>query len=103
MSIRNDGNRQVQPCHPGEMLREDFLPEYGLSAKELAGKLKVSDQTVGEILCEHSSVTPLMALRLSRVFGNSAGFWLNAQHRYDLWKTQEEYRDELEQIQLITA
>ncbi len=84
MSIKNDEKRQVRPCHPGEMIREDFLPEYGLSAKTLAGALKVSRRAVSEILRERRPIMPLMVLRLSRLFGNSPGFWLNAQHTFDL-------------------
>jgi len=102
MSIKNDEKRQVRPCHPGEMIREDFLPEYGLSSKTLAVALKVSQRTVSEILHERRPLTPLMALRLSRLFGNSPGFWLNAQHTLDLWKAEKKHKDDLEQIQLIS-
>ena len=45
MSVPNTGNRDVRPIHPGEMLREDFLPDYGLTVTSLAGALCVSRQT----------------------------------------------------------
>lgn len=85
MSILNKGNRQIRPTHPGEMLREDFMPDYGLTVIALSRALGVSRQTVNEILRERRAVSPEMALRLSRVFGNSAEFWLNAQRAVDLW------------------
>ena len=71
MTIRNDKQRIVQPTHPGEMLREDFLPDYDLSVSSFAKALGVSRQTVNELLRERRSVSPEMALRLSRLFGNS--------------------------------
>ena len=74
MTIRNDKHRIVRPAHPGEMLREDFLPDYGLSVSGLAKALGVSRQTVNELLRERRSVSPEMALRLSRLFGNSSEF-----------------------------
>ena len=79
MTIRNDKQRIIRPTHPGEMLREDFLPDYGLSVSRFAEALGVSRQTVNELLRERRSVSFEMALRLSRLFGNSPQFWLNAQ------------------------
>jgi addiction module HigA family antidote len=67
------------------MLREDFLPEFGLTVSRLARALGVSRQTVNDLLRERRSVSPEMALRLSRLFGNSPEFWLNAQRAVDLW------------------
>lgn len=102
MSIQNNGKRQIAPCHPGEMIREDFLPEYGLSPEVLAETLKVSPRALGEILCERRPITPLMALRLSRFFGNSPDFWMNAQQRFDLWKAGDAHKDDLERIERIS-
>ena len=86
MSIVNSGERQVRPTHPGEMLREDFLPDFGLTVSSLAEALGVSRQTINELLRERRAVSPEMALRLSRLFGNSPEFWLNAQRAVDLWE-----------------
>ena len=85
MSIPNTGQRKIRPTHPGEMLREDFLPDYGLTISGLAAAMGVSRQTINELLRERRAVSPEMALRLSRLFGNSAEFWLNAQRAVDLW------------------
>ena len=85
MSITNKGERKIRPTHPGEMLREDFLPDYGLTATSLAKALSVSRQSINELLLERRAVSPGMALRLARLFGNTPEFWLNAQRAVDLW------------------
>ena len=98
MSIPNSGRRQVRPVHPGEMLREDFLPDCGLSVIGLAGALRVSRQTVNELLRERRAVSPQLALRLARLFGNSPGFWLNAQRAVDLWDAAQAVGSEVQSI-----
>jgi antitoxin HigA-1 len=103
MSIANTGNKEVRPIHPGEMLREDFLPDYGLTGSSLARALGVSRQTVNELLRERRSLSPEMALRLSRLFGNSAEFWLNAQRATDLWDAAQELGPEVERIKPLTV
>lgn len=103
MAINNNAKREIPPTHPGEMLREDFMPDYGLTATALATALGVSRQTVHELLNEQRSVTSLMALRLSRFFGNSPQFWLNAQQAVDLWQSEQNYGSELARIQPIFA
>lgn len=99
MTIANTQPRQIPPTHPGGMLREDFMPDYGLSAIALAAALGVSRQTIHQLLREERAVTPLMALRLSRLFGNSPAFWLNAQRARDLWQAEQEYHDVLIRIE----
>jgi addiction module HigA family antidote len=101
MSIRNDRKRLIKPTHPGEMLREDFMPDSGLTASDLAKALGVSYQSVNRLLHEKQSVSPVMALRLSKLFGNSADFWLNAQRATDLWNAEQKYRDDIDRIRTI--
>ena len=104
MSIPNTEKRAVRPIHPGEMLREDFMPDYGLAVSSLADALCVSRQTVNELIRERRAVSPEMALRLSRLFGNSAEFWLNAQRGVDLWDTAQAIGRDIERIEpLIVA
>ena len=103
MSIKNTETRKIQPTHPGEMLREDFMLDYGLTTKKLAEELGVSRQTINELLRERRSISPTMALRLSRLFGNTPQFWLNAQRAVDLWNAQTTYKDELKQIAPLNA
>lgn len=103
MSLPNRRERGVRPTHPGELLREDFLPDYGLTPSQLAQALGVSRQTVNELLRERRALSPAMALRLSRFFGNSAEFWLNAQRAVDLWDAAQEIGDEVEHIEPVSA
>ena len=103
MSIKNIEPRKIKPTHPGEMLREDFMPDYKLTTSRLAAKLGVSRQTVNELVLERRAVSPVMAMRLSRLFGNSPEFWLNAQRAVDLWKAQKERRREIERIKPLNA
>ena len=103
MSIKNIETRQIKPTHPGEMLMEDFMPDFGLTAATLAEKLGVSRQTVNEILRERRTVSPSMALRLSRLFGNTPEFWLNAQRTVDLWRAQRENKTTLDRIRPLKA
>jgi len=98
MSIPNTGPRKIRPSHPGEMLRDDFLPDYGLTISGLAEALGVSRQTVNELLRARRALSPEMALRLSRLFGNSAEFWLNAQRAVDLWDAARTIRTEVRRI-----
>lgn len=98
MGIRNTRERTVRPTHPGEMLREDFMPDYGLTVISLAEVLGVSRQTVNELLRERRALSPEMALRLARLFGNTPEFWVNAQRAVDLWEASRALGSSLERI-----
>ena len=98
MSIANTGERTIRPTHPAEMLREDFLVDYDLSVAGLAEALVVSRQSVNELLRGRRAVSPAMALRLARLFGNTPEFWLNAQRAVDLWDASQAIGDEIERI-----
>jgi addiction module HigA family antidote len=103
MSIQNNKKREIPPTHPGEMLREDFMPDFDLNVSTMAKALGVSRQTINELLKERRAITSIMALRLSRLFGNSPDFWLNAQHTRDLWESEQRYYNELVKIQPLNA
>jgi addiction module HigA family antidote len=80
------------------MLREDFLPDYGLTIAGLAEAVAVSRQTINELLRARRAVSPEMALRLARLFGNTPEFWLNAQRAVDLWDAEQAIRDDVARI-----
>ncbi len=103
MSIENTRKRKIRPSHPGEMLREDFLIDYGLTASGLAKALGVSRQTVNELLRERRAISPEMAIRLARLFGNTAEFWLNAQRAVDLWDAEKALKKSVDRIKPLTA
>ena len=98
MSIPNNKKLRRPPTHPGEFLREDFLPDYDLTVSGLATALGVSRQSVNELLRERRAISPRMALRLSRLFGNSPEFWLNLQRAVDLWEAENAIKDDVRQI-----
>jgi len=102
MSIANTGIKR-RPTHPGEMLREDFLPDYELTVSGLAEAIGVSRQSVNELLRERRAVSPEMALRLARLFGNSPEFWLNAQRAVDLWETHKAIQKDVRRIRPLDA
>ena len=73
-----------RPIHPGEILREDFLPDYDLSAGSLAKAIGVPRDRLEKIIRESRAVTADAAARLGRYFGTTPQFWLNLQANFDL-------------------
>ena len=102
MAINNTGIKR-RPTHPGEMLREDFMPDYDLSVSALAEALGVSRQSINELLRERRALSPEMAIRLGRLFSNSAEFWLNAQRAVDLWEANQALKSEVARIRPLNA
>jgi antitoxin HigA-1 len=74
----------MEPVHPGEILREDFLKPLGLTVNKLALELHVPATRVAEIVHGRRRVTADTALRLARYFKTNPEFWLNLQNFYDL-------------------
>ncbi len=103
MSIPNTTGMKRRPTHPGEILREDFLPDYELTVSGLAEAVGVSRQSINELLREHRNVSPEMALRLARLFGNSPEFWLNAQRALDLWDAEQAIKKDVSRIKPLNA
>jgi addiction module HigA family antidote len=85
-----------RPVHPGEIIREDFLPEYGLTAGTLAKALLVPRDRVEKIIREKRAVTADTAARLARLFGTSPQFWMNLQANYDLAHVAAEEIDRID-------
>ena len=86
------------PTHPGEMLLEEFLEPLEMTQTELAERIEVPFQRVNSLVNGRRGLTPDTALRLSRLFGTSPGFWMNHQLRWDLYHAQQASREELERI-----
>lgn len=74
----------IAPWHPGEILKEDWLADYGLTQYALAKALKIPHSRLTDIIKGRRGITADTALRLARFYGNSAAFWLNLQADYDL-------------------
>ena len=85
--------------HPGELLREDYLPDYGLTPGALARAMGLKDRTrVERIVREKQPITADTALRLAKVFGTTPQLWINLQTAHDLSKAAIAHREELEAI-----
>ncbi len=91
------------PPHPGEFIREVYLEPLEVSSRTVAAKLKVSPSTLTRLLNAHSSVTPEMALRLSKTLGRSPESWLAMQSNYDLWQVRQHFDvDAVERLEFAT-
>lgn len=85
---------EFAPVTPGEILKEEFLAEYGLSQNQLAKAIGISPNRIAEIVGNRRRITADTALRLSLYFGNSAEFWMNLQAHYDLKKARQGLKPE---------
>lgn len=91
------------PPHPGKFIQEVYLDELHVSARTVAAKLKVSPSTFTRLLNGTSSVTPEMALRLSKTLGRTPESWLAMQNNYDLWQLRQRLNmDEVEKLEFVT-
>ena len=91
----------LKPMHPGEVLREEFMEPLGLSAYRVAKAIGVPPNRIQDIAREKRNITPGTALRLAKLFGNSAEFWMNLQNHYDFEReieTSAEAIDAIEQL-----
>ncbi len=92
------------PTHPGEMLLEEFLKPLGMTQRELAQQINVSYPRINELIHGKRGMTPDTALRLERLFGMEAQFWLNLQLVWDLYHAiHSPAAAEIEQIQRLPA
>ena len=87
------------PPHPGEILKETYLPDFKLSVTAFALKLGVSRTTASELVNCKNGISAEMALKLSKAFKTSPQFWLNMQQQYDLWQARQ--RVNLDNVQII--
>jgi addiction module HigA family antidote len=81
--------KRLKPIHPGEVLRAEFLEPMGLSQYRVAKSTGVPPRRINEIVHGKRAVTADTALRLGRLFGTTAEFWMNLQALYDLERTRD--------------
>lgn len=94
---------QMDFPHPGELLSEEVLPAMGLSVSRAAREMGVSRQHLHRILKGTHPITPDTALRLGKLCGNGAAFWLRLQMAYDLSVRADALADELARIPTYDA
>jgi addiction module HigA family antidote len=83
------GAVQRRPTHPGYVVRME-LEELGMSITEAAERLGVARPTLSQLVNERKRVSPEMALKLGRFFGNGTELWLNMQTWYDRWEVEHD-------------
>lgn len=86
--------RNLPPVHPGEILREEYLKERGLTVTEVAKGLGVARGNLSAILNGRAGISPEMAVKLSEAFGNSTQFWVNLQKNYEVWHAEQKVNRE---------
>ncbi len=81
--------KMFNPPHPGNILRELYLEQLGISVTKTAQVLHVARKTFSSLLNGHSGISPEMAIRLSKAFDTTPEYWMNLQQQYDLWKARQ--------------
>ena len=81
--------RNLAPVHPGEILREEYIQERGLTITEVAKGLGIARANLSAIVNERAGISPELAVKLSEAFGNTAQFWVNLQKNYELWHAEK--------------
>lgn len=87
---------KIEPIHPGEILKLEFMKEFNLSQNALAKAIKVHPRRVNEIVNEKRGISADTALRLSKYFGTTAEFWMNLQLKYELEITKDRVFDKID-------
>ena len=93
----------LAPVHPGEILLEEFIRPHGLSAGKTATRLHISRPRIEKLVRGQTPVTVDTALRLEKLFGATAQFWLNLQTRFDLETAKRALADDIATIEPIEA
>lgn len=93
----------MPPVHPGELLREEFLAPMGVTPYRLAKELGVPVQRIHELVHERRGITADTALRLSRYFSMSEGYWMNAQKHYELEAEKDRLGGALDDIRPLAS
>ena len=89
------------PCHPGEILWEEYLHPLNISITEFAKKIGVSRKVLSDVVNEKAGISPVMSLRLSKALNKSPQFWLTMQMNYDLFRVQKKSRKAIQAVRSV--
>ena len=89
---------QIDPIHPGEVIMEDFIEEFGITQNKLATTIGVPPRRINEIVHGKRGITADTAVRLAKYFGTSAELWMNLQSHYELRLERRALREQLDNI-----
>ncbi|MGI8525639.1 MAG: HigA family addiction module antitoxin [Pseudolabrys sp.] len=90
------------PAHPGELLRE-IIPPTGKTKSEIAALLGISRQHLYDVLAKRKPVSPAVAVRLGKLFGDGAGVWVRMQGAYDIWRAERDLAGVIRKIPRLKA
>ena len=82
-----------ESLHPGLIVKDALIDNTDLTVTEAAARLGVTRTTLSRLLNGHIGISPEMALRLSKFFGNSIEMWVNLQAQYDVWCVQQQAKN----------
>jgi len=91
--------RMTCPTHPGEILKEDILPDLGITVTEAAKQLGVTRVALSRIINGKAGISPDMALRLAAWLGSSPESWINMQSAYDLYRASQKQQPNIRPVQ----
>lgn len=89
------------PCHPGEILWEEYLNPLNISITEFAKQIGVSRKVLSDVVNEKAGISPVMSLRLSKALNKSPQFWLTLQMNYDLFRVQQKSRKAIQAVRSV--
>jgi addiction module HigA family antidote len=99
--LRGGKMEKIDIVIPGEILNEEFIKGFGISAYKLAKETNIPATRISDIIKGRRKITADTALRFSKYFGNSAEFWLNIQNEFELRKEKKVIEEELSKIRKI--
>ncbi|WP_128546028.1 HigA family addiction module antitoxin [Larkinella soli] len=80
--------RGLPPVHPGEILREEYIKERGVTITQVAKGLGIACENLSAIVNGHAGISPELAVKLLEAFGNTTQFWVNLQKNYEVWHAE---------------
>lgn len=96
-------SRMHNPPHPGRMLKDDVLPELGLTVTQAAQQLGISSVAFSRVINGRAPISAELAIRLSQWLGGRADIWLQAQLQHDLWHAEQRSTADIKRIKLFNV
>ena len=93
----------ARPVHPGEMLREELLPDLHLTVGDLASASGIDEEHLAAVIREDAPITGEDSVRLGRVFSMTEGFWIRLQNLYDVEQAKRSFAAEIARLPILAA